>query len=828
MIRPLVALLIVAAAAPGQDTAADGFPLPPGAVRRFGNRQLRHPDGIAAMTVSPDGKLLATASAGGVTVWDSKTLTARRFFKMSVRYNSQTARGGTIAFIPDSNSLLISVHPEGGIPGGDIDLAQVWDIETGQKKFGLSGTHDYHAACWVAAGGKELVELSNSDFGANYARFYNPQTGKPVRVVPLPPNHNPPWVGPSGNLVATHGQSRAEGGVVDVRTGDEVHKFPETPLQVAFSRDDRLVVWVDKAGTVHVHDLGAKKKKLTFAHPEKDKPGPMVVSADGKTLYFGSSHGRLFRWDLANNKKGPDFANRHNFWSLTALALSPDESVLYSAAADHLVKRWDVKTGKELPLPEGYTTHIAQVIAGDGKHLILTDHEGQIDSWDLATGKRVKQLQKSHLGGINHLAESADGKWLAGGRTGQDVRLFDLTTGKVVWDRPLGDNLEAKWSDPVQRVGFSPDGTIVYATSQQTELTAWEVPGGKKLWKIRTAGYLLTVDPAGRWLATGKSFGAGLPIWLDLWDARTGAAVAAMQVEQVDVPDPSGKVLRQFPFLLDLAWSPDGSWVVSAHYDGSVRVWDPARRAEVRRLPVGRYAQAPRCLGVSADGKWVAVGGPERGLSVWELATGTKVLNLAGHDSYITQVAFTRDGRGLVSNADLSPILWDLCPKDLPKDGLWEALASADGAKAYRAQWALVKNSAAAVQLFGEQIKPAELTVLRTKFDQWVADLDSPKFAVREAAEKALATSGGKVAVGWLRKALADAKGDEPRARLTRVLTQREKGPDPEAWRASRAVQVLELARTPEAVNLLKTWAAGGSPLTDEAAGALGRVGVNR
>ena len=89
-----------------------------------------------------------------------------------------------------------------------------------------------------------------------------------------------------------------------------------------------------------------------------------------------------------------------------------------------------------------------------------------------------------------------------------------------------------------------------------------------------------------------------------------------------------------------------------------------------------------------------------------------------------------------------------------------------------------------------------------------MADLDSPQFRVREAAEKGLTVAGGKVPVGWLRKAVADAKGDEPRARLGRLVARREKEPDPEAWRLSRAVQVLELAGTAEAKGLLKAWAA--------------------
>jgi hypothetical protein len=69
---------------------ADGFPLPPGAVRRFGNRQMRHPEGVVASAVSPDGKYLATASYSAVVVWDLKTLTAKRVLS-GIHFNNNGA-----------------------------------------------------------------------------------------------------------------------------------------------------------------------------------------------------------------------------------------------------------------------------------------------------------------------------------------------------------------------------------------------------------------------------------------------------------------------------------------------------------------------------------------------------------------------------------------------------------------------------------------------------------------------------------------------------------------------------------------------------------------
>ena len=427
--------------------------------------------------------------------------------------------------------------------------------------------------------------------------------------------------------------------MLDVSTGKDLFTLPEPAAQAAFSRDGKLLVWVDKEGTVHVHDLEVKKEKFTFAHPEKTRPGPMVLSADNKTLYFTSNHGRLFRWDLEANAKGPDFGNRHNFWSLTGILLSPDESVLYSVSQDHLIKRWDTKTGKELPLPEGYTTHTSIVVAADGKHLIVTDHEGQVDYWELATGKRVKQIQKPHLGGINDLAESADGKWLAGGRTSQDIRVFDLTTGKVVRDMPLGDNSEAKWGDQVQRVAFAPDGKVLYSTSEKTGLTAWEVPGAKKLWNTPGTGSRLAVDPKGRWLACGGGFNNREQGQWRLHDARTGEVVARLDAESIGDVTRGNVTFHQPPYLGDLAWLPDGSRLVTAHYDRTID-W-------TRRPARGPPADRPAVRGLTA---WAcrptASGGhrPVRPVGRGVRGGQREERSRSPGDSGVLQVAFTKDG----------------------------------------------------------------------------------------------------------------------------------------------------------------------------------------
>jgi hypothetical protein len=131
-----------------------------------------------------------------------------------------------------------------------------------------------------------------------------------------------------------------------------------------------------------------------------------------------------------------------------------------------------------------------------------------------------------------------------------------------------------------------------------------------------------------------------------------------------------------------------------------------------------------------------------------------------------------------------------------------------------------------AADLFKKKVNPADLVFDRARFDKLVANLDSPQFRTREASERELTQAGLKVPLQFLRKAVTDAKSDESRSRLGRVLTQREK-PDPNEWRLSRAVQILELAGTEEARALLKAWsAAEGSALAIDARAALDRLGA--
>lgn len=111
-------------------------------------------------------------------------------------------------------------------------------------------------------------------------------------------------------------------------------------------------------------------------------------------------------------------------------------------------------------------------------------------------------------------------------------------------------------------------------------------------------------------------------------------------------------LLREPDLVYAVAFWPDGARLVSAGEDGRLRVWDAREGPSKRPAILGRHSSV-RSLAVSPDGERLVSGGDDGRLRVWaiEAGTGQEPLVLPGHRESVTSVAFSRDGRVILSAA---------------------------------------------------------------------------------------------------------------------------------------------------------------------------------
>jgi hypothetical protein len=157
----------------------------------------------------------------------------------------------------------------------------------------------------------------------------------------------------------------------------------------------------------------------------------------------------------------------------------------------------------------------------------------------------------------------------------------------------------------------------------------------------------------------------------------------------------------------------------------------------------------------------------------------------------------------------------------------WRRLGSADAGEAQRAVLALAAVPGQAVPFLRERLRPATAAKLDPqRVRGLLADLDSPKYAVRQRASAAVQDLGQAV-LPALRAHLAASPSLEVRRRLERLIAVIEQSRlTPSEIQAVRAVQVLERIGTPAARRVLRALARGApqAPLTEEAKEALERL----
>jgi WD40 repeat protein len=421
---------------------------------------------------------------------------------------------------------------------------------------------------------------------------------------------------PDGKTLVSLGYGQNEPAVVfwDV----ERQQSLDTPIEkvgyaMAFSPDGKTLVF-GSSYDISLWDV-ATKRKITNLYDEKTRQRvstqlggsglytpDLAFSPDGKTL-AAAGQGKLLYWDVARRElsrpplKIPYYGNIAFHPNLSILAMGNwlwdvnRERIISQVSHDLesrnergipnlLHKAGFSRAGRILALSRGMSPFKNKAELWDASRrqfvappwpqpgyfisqeydvLAVGDEKGAMTCWDISRSQPLGELPKEYNVFKMAAAFSPDGRVFAYAMADPTIRLWD-----VAHRQPLGQPLKGHTRE-VDCLAFSPDGkTLASASTGKQFLFLWDVrrqeplgPALSNQGQHQWAVHRLAFSPDGKILAAGSS--DRIVFWDPANRRLLGPLVNSHSLKQV-------------------AFSPDGHMLAAADEEGSIRLWDVARR----------------------------------------------------------------------------------------------------------------------------------------------------------------------------------------------------------------------------------------------------------
>jgi WD40 repeat protein len=281
----------------------------------------------------------------------------------------------------------------------------------------------------------------------------------------------------------------------------------------------------------------------------------------------------------------------HTKW-VAAVAFSPDGKWLATASADRTVRVWRVEDRRCVEVLKGHTDTVCTV-ALTADAILSAGHDGTVRLW---RNKREPQVIEKRRGAILSIAVSPDSKTAAAGGVDGIITLLDLSAGKER-ARLTGHKT---W---VNSLAFSADGTRLASGSSDGTARLWDVKANNPLKTFTLSDPReirgVALSPDGKTLAAGVRYGK-----VQVWEVATGKVTASLDGHDGDA--------------WSVCFTPDGKSPVSGGGDwgnpGSVKLWTTWKARATLAVP-----SEVLCVAVSPDGRWLAAGGADRAVRLWDL-----------------------------------------------------------------------------------------------------------------------------------------------------------------------------------------------------------------
>ena len=360
--------------------------------------------------------------------------------------------------------------------------------------------------------------------------------------------------------------------------------------------DDKIVrIWNLENGTL-LRKFEALTEKITS-----------LVIRKSQQLLIGNDDGTI---RIVDAKTGAVNVLPGHSTPIRALALMKDEELLASTSDDHMIRIWDLSTGKTIHVLQGHTDKVVALTVGiDKRYLTSASADKTIRRWNLDQISSLKKAQ-GPLTAINAFALLRGGQQLATAGNDGTIGHWNLKT------RELHKILQAH-TKSTRTVAPVFEGEKLVSGGGDKVIRIWDLESNS-FKSLQASSPINVIISRGKQLVSG-----GIDKNISIWNLETDAILQTLQgVTPIKAPSTSSLSKGTSRF----AWR---SWSKST---------EPV---EVKPNPLSPQGHTDEVTALSflKDNELLASGGKDGALFIWDLSIGKIRKSLEGHTAAINALA---------------------------------------------------------------------------------------------------------------------------------------------------------------------------------------------